>query len=310
MTVQNDTNWDNNLSQNWSEDFKEITIKSTKDRKLQKAYFYSSQGVEPRPLIVSLHTWSANYQQEDPISSQCVTKNYNYIHPDFRGPNYTFESCGSPLVISDIEDAINYSIKNGNVDLNNIHVIGVSGGGYATLLAYMKLKNTIRTFSAWSPISNLVDWFYESEGRNAKYAKHIAMSTSGGTFDNKPYNLNIEEAKMRSPIHMSTPTEKRKFSKLFIYHGVHDGYTGSVPITHSINIYNKIIEDFKPNSEDHLISLKDTVKLLTYRCYAGVSNDFLGERKIHYSKKYKDLVSIQIFEGTHEMLVNVALKEI
>lgn len=309
MNTQKYTNWDDTFSKDWPVECQEIEIKSSKDGKLQKAYFYSTKGTKPRPLVVSLHTWSSNYQQEDALSYKCVNKNYNYIHPDFRGPNFTFESCGSPLVISDIDDAIDYSIKNGNVDLNSIHVIGVSGGGYATLLTYMNSKHNIKTFSAWSPISNLVDWYYESEGRNAKYAKHIAMVTNGCSFENKPYYLNLEEAKKRSPIYMHTPVKKREHSNLFIYHGIHDGYTGSVPITHSIRMYNKIIQDFNPKLEADLIPSCDIIKLLTYRRNTEEKGSLIG-RRIHYDKKHNNSVRVVIFEGTHEMLIKIALKKV
>jgi dipeptidyl aminopeptidase/acylaminoacyl peptidase len=41
--------------------------------------------------------------------------------------------------VSNIEDAIQFSILNGNVDENDVHIIGGSGGGYATLLLFMRL---------------------------------------------------------------------------------------------------------------------------------------------------------------------------
>ncbi len=63
-------------------------------------------------------------------------------------------------VIQDIEDAISFAIENGNVDTKNIHVIGASGGGYATLLTYMNTRFPIKTFSAWVPISDLKKWYY------------------------------------------------------------------------------------------------------------------------------------------------------
>ena len=45
----------------------------------------------------------------------------------------------SDLVISDIEDAIRFAIENGNADQNEVHMIGGSGGGYATMLLFMRL---------------------------------------------------------------------------------------------------------------------------------------------------------------------------
>lgn len=309
-SAQKDPKWDDTKSKEWPADCKKIDIKSTIDGKIQYAYFYKSKNKSPRPLIVSLHTWSFNYQQQDSLSWQSIDKNYNYIHPNFRGANNTYEACGSPLVIGDIDDAITYAIKNGNVDLNNIHIIGVSGGGYATLLAYMKTKHNIKSFTAWAPISNLIDWYYESEGRKAKYAKHVAQATTGKLFENEPYYLDVDEAKKRSPIFMDTPVEKRRKSKLYIYEGVHDGYTGSVPITHSINFYNKIVKDFDNLETDALIPPEDIIQLLTYRGFLSEKKDFIGKREIHYKKEYNESIQIVLFEGGHEMLLDVALKNI
>src|SRR3546814_1506842 len=105
---------------------------------MQRAYVYEAPAKEPRPLIVSLHTWSGNYEQRDTIVNMCIDRGYHYIHPDFRGPNKRPEACGSDLVVSDIDDAITWALENFAVDKEQIHIIGVSGGGFATVLTYMR----------------------------------------------------------------------------------------------------------------------------------------------------------------------------
>lgn len=301
---QKDSKWDNTISKQRPEQCEKVNIVSTIDRKKQPAYFYKSVTGEKRPLIISLHTWSGDYEQEDTLSWMCVENNYNYIHPDFRGPNNRYEACGSPFVISDIDDAIDYAIVNGNVDLNEIHVIGVSGGGYATLLMYMKSKHRIKTFSAWASISNLEEWYWESLGRKNRYYKDIAKSCSKDGKVDKNFAFNIHEARSRSPIFMDVPVDKRKNSKLFIYAGVHDGYTGSVPVTHSLKLYNKVASDWGASGKD-LISDDIIIKLITYR---GLSNmlEKIGDRRIYYSNNYHGKVNITMFEGGHEMLPGAA----
>ena len=78
-----------------------------------------------------MHTWSGDYNQEDPLAKEVLLRDWNYIHPDFRGPNNNSNACGSSLVITDLEDAIQFAINHGIVDTANTHIIGVSGGGYA-----------------------------------------------------------------------------------------------------------------------------------------------------------------------------------
>jgi cephalosporin-C deacetylase-like acetyl esterase len=294
----------------WPNQCKVVDIPSTKDGKIQPAYFFASHSGLSRPLVVSLHAWSSGYDEKDPLSWQCVHKNYNYIHPHFRGPNWTFEACGSPLVISDIEDAITYAIKHSNVDVNEIHIIGGSGGGYATLLAYMNTQHHVKSFSAWVPISNLIDWFYETKSREPKHSMDIAKAITGLDNIDDNYVINESEAKKRSPLFMTTPVQQRIKSKLYIYAGVHDGYTGSVPITHSINIYNKVVRDFNTNEKDALVNDDTIIKLLTYRGAQSTSNDSIGGRRIIYQTKYKDKTQLIIFEGGHESLSNVALNHI
>ena len=109
---------------------------------------------------------------------------------------------------------------------------------------------------------------------------------------------------------MDTPTDKRKESKLFICTGVHDGYTGSVPITHSLNVYNKIVEDFNPIAADQLIPWQIISTLLTARSLPNGNYGYVGNKKIHYHNQFDDKVEIIVFEGGHEMIVDQALKHI
>lgn len=303
--LANAQEWDDTQNKVWPSRLTEVEITSTTDGKMQKAYFYASSSSQPQPLIVSLHTWSGNYEQKDPLVKQILEKNWNYIHPDFRGSNYTSEACGSSLVTSDIDDAIDYALQNSNSDLHNIHVIGVSGGGYATLLAYMKSKHQVSTFAAWASISDLNAWYYETKARKLKYASHISLATTGDST-----GIDVEEAKKRSPFFMSTPVEKRQDSKLFIYSGVHDGYTGSVPISHSLNIFNKIVKDYGPTAAGELIPDQVIHRLVTTRSLPGSNYGRIGNRKIHYQKRYEDKLQVTIFEGGHEMLVEEGLKHV
>ncbi len=174
------TKFDDTRKVAWDSDFKVAEIISSVDGSVQKAYYSGARSENPRPLVVSLHTWSGNYTQADDLAEMCRDKDINYIHPDFRGENWTKDACCSDLVLSDIDDAISYAIRNSNVDKDKIFVIGVSGGGYATLSAFMRSKHNIAKFSAWASITDLVAWYNESRIRGANYAKNILDCTSSG----------------------------------------------------------------------------------------------------------------------------------
>ena len=306
---QNPLSGDDPASAGWPENCRTVQIISSMDGKVQPAIFLPSRGNEPRPLVVSLHTWSGGYDQKDTLVWQCFEKNYNYIHPHFRGRNNNPEACGSPEAIRDIDDAISYALNNANVDKSNIHIIGSSGGGYATLLAYMNSTHNIKTFSAWVGISDLFKWYYESEGRGTNYSGDISRATNGWkNTDN--YSLGKEEAIKRSPYYMKTPVEKRKNSKLYIYAGIHDGYTGSVPVTQSLLFYNKVVKDYDLSENEALIPEHDIIELVSSRNFVNNQNYTIGNRLIHYVKCYKDRIKLVIFEGGHEMLSDIALDHV
>jgi pimeloyl-ACP methyl ester carboxylesterase len=296
------TRFDDTRQTEWDTDFEVVSIQSTLDKSMQKAYFYKSKSSAPKPLVVSLHTWSGNYEQKDELAALSKTKDLNYIHPDFRGVNWTKDACCSDLALGDIDDAIDYAIKNSNVDLSRIYVIGVSGGGYATLAAFMKSKHLIRRFSAWVPISDLPAWYAQSKIMGTKYAENIMDCTSSKD------SLNMDIAKMKSPIYWKTPVEKLNTAEFQIYAGVYDGIQGSVPITHSINFYNKVLRDTSPADSSVYVSETEKLNLLEYRKALG---DFgsIADRKIFLRKRSGNL-GLTIFEGNHEMLTEYAFNEL
>nr|WP_321237506.1 prolyl oligopeptidase family serine peptidase [uncultured Psychroserpens sp.] len=287
---------------NWDKEFQVVEIKSKIDENIQKAYFYKSKSKNPQPLIISLHTWSGYYTQNDQLANICKEKDLNYIHPDFRGANWTKNACCSELALSDIDDAITFALKNSNVDTKKIYVIGASGGGYATLATFMKSKHNINKFSAWASMSDLIAWYNESKIRNSKYAENILDCTSSEE------SLNIQKAKQRSPIYWDTPTDKLKNSQLFIYAGIYDGIQGSVPISHSINFYNKLLSDMSVIDTLNTVSLSEKLNLLEKREPLGEFGKIAG-RKIYLKKEFGNL-SLIIFEGNHEILTEFALNQL
>lgn len=294
--------WDDAAIKDWPDGFRRVEIKSSVDSSIQNAYFFAVDSFEKRPLIVSLHTWSGNYEQYDPLAAQMLERNYNYIHPDFRGANNHPDACCSDLVIADIEDAIQYAITQGNVDENEVHLVGVSGGGYATLMAYMKLKYPVKSFSSWVPISSIENWYWESVGRQQRYLNDILKVTGS-----ENGCLNVDVARNRSPLHQPFLPHLRKNAKLFIYAGVHDGYDGSVPITHSIDMFNKIAREAFGATNDELVSNCDRIELVVKRCFPLYNfGMYIGSRMVHYFRK-KEAVSLIIFEGNHEQLADQAI---
>jgi hypothetical protein len=242
------------------------------------------------PLIVSLHTWSGNYLQPDPLASRFVELGFNYIHPNFQGANNNENSCLSSKTISDIDSAIDWAIENGSVDTDAIYVIGASGGGYTALGYASHSKHQIRHTYAWVPITNLHQWYLQSRSRKSKYADDILGCIGSNEVDS-------EKLLARSPINMA-PIRSNRIS---IYAGIEDGYVGSVPISHSINYFNKFA------NEDDKIRFDDALSLVT-RAVSPIDKT-IGERRIFLDKN-SDNLRLTIFNGGHEMLEGAALNEI
>ena len=295
--------FDNVEKGDWNQNFEEVSIPSTLDGQMQKAYLFRAKSNEPKPLIVSLHTWSGDYTQKDEIAELCVKDNVNYIHPDFRGPNCTPNACCSDLALGDIDDAIDYAKENMNIDNSKIYIAGVSGGGYAALSTFMKSKHKISKFSAWASIVDLKAWYRESIILKRRYAQDILDCTNS-----KNNILNENVAIERSPLYWKTPIEKLSAAELNIYAGIYDGIRGSVPITHSINFYNKLLSDLSVTDGSKYISDKEKLELLEYRMPLGDFGEISG-RKVFLKKEFGN-VKITIFEGDHEMLTEFAFNEL
>ncbi len=298
--------WDDTREAGWSEAFTRVSINSTAGAAAQPALWHATSRTNPQPLIVSLHTWSGDFRQADPLAEASVARGFNYLHPNFRGPNNQPEACGSDLVVADIDDAIDYAIANGRVERSNIHIIGASGGGHAAMLMWMRSRHNVRSFSAWVGISDLVKWYYESVGRSAVYATNLCQVTTGD-----PARFDAIEARKRSPLFLDTPLARRAHSKLFLHVGVHDGYLGSVPITQTVEFYDKVVRDFDPTAVDSLVPPEITGTLLRQRTTPGAG---LGARPRHgdtiYARRFQDHVLLDVFEGSHEMLVARALDHV
>lgn len=301
--------WDSSEKSGWTPSFIKVEIPSSADSTIQPAYFRKTQSKKPQPLIISLHTWSGGFDQKDPITADVEARDWNYIHPHFRGFNNRPEAIVSPLVISDIDDAITYAITHGNVDPDEIHIVGVSGGGMATIAAYMELKRPIKSFNAWVPISDIHAWYWESLGRRFNYASHI-MAAIG-----RDGKIDADEARRRSPLFKKLPAEARKNSTLRIYAGIHDGHIGCVPVSHSINFYNRIAGELKygtdsldeiyrhAETDPELVSKDLMLSILEKRlCPENIDSDktLLG-RHIHLSRRSGN-ISLIIFEGEHEQI--------
>lgn len=105
---------------------KKDSISCSLDGNVQVVYYYKSPAPKPQPLVVQLHSWSYSANDLQTIGLDTIAENrgYNYIFPNFRGVNNHPKACCSEFVIADIDEAIDWAMKNLNVDKKRIYVIG------------------------------------------------------------------------------------------------------------------------------------------------------------------------------------------
>ncbi|MGL4325707.1 MAG: hypothetical protein ACRCTD_16860, partial [Beijerinckiaceae bacterium] len=108
----------------------------------------------------------------------------------------------------------------------------------------------------------------------------------------------------RSPLFM--PSAKPELlMRTKIYAGIHDGWTGSVPISHSLRMFNHIAQTIDPDKKiDELTAralLERTARPLPAMTIAGRAV-FL-HRQAHGA-------SLTIFDGGHEMLTRQVIADI
>ena len=152
---------------------------------------------------------------------------FHLLLPEFRGsnlksnPNCT-HACGSEYAKQDIKDAIDYLLENEEIDRDNIFLLGLSGGGHMALLMAGMCPECFKAIGAFVPITDLEKWAAENEG----YRPHI-LSCCGGS---------AEEMKKRSPINY---IDRIASSNLKLFHGKYDDV---VPVSHSLELFNAILE--------------------------------------------------------------------
>lgn len=192
---------------------------------------------EPRPLLIFLHSWSAGYKQDNSAwQAEAVKRDWIYLHPDFRGPNFGPDAGGSLLAQQDVLGALAWAKTQYKVDPNRVYLAGSSGGGFMTLLMAGRHGSHFSAASAWVPISDLAEWyrFHTKNGMPGRYAQNVASLCGGAPGDSAEVD---EQYRNRSPL---TFLKNAGDLPVDINAGVHDGWIGSVPVTHSLLAFNEI----------------------------------------------------------------------
>ncbi len=288
----------------WPKGIREIRYLSSGDQTLQPALFFAPPSGAPKPLLVALHTWSGDYLQADsrPYARWCAENGWAFIHPNFRGVNKQPEATGSDLVVADIASAVTYARQQTNVDPSRTYLVGVSGGGMASLLLAGRAPHIWAAVSSWVPIVDLRDWYFESVERKQSYATDIVRSCGGvpdrGTDAER-------EAKKRSPIVYLAAAGAIPVS---INAGIHDGHDGAaVPVSHSLRAFNALADPADNLTDGQLAWITEKATIPPDLQAETFDDPSYGERKVLFRRRSRN-VTLTVFEGGHEIVFGAALK--
>ncbi len=279
-----------------AQEVKEIRYISCADNSEQPAMFYAPESNDSVPLVVALHTWSGNYLQgsHKAIEQWCVKNGWAYIHPDFRGPNSRPEATGSQLVVDDIVSAVEYVQKTTKIDRSAIYLVGTSGGGYTALLMAGRCPELWAGVTAWVPISDLKAWHAQG-----KYVGDLVKSCGGAPGDSA--TVDAEYVK-RSPL---TYLKKAKGVSLHLNAGIHDGHTGSVPISHSLLAFNEVAEPEDQLSQEDIDFFTEK-EAVPPSLISDISDPSYGKNQPLFRRESGN-ATVTIFEGGHHLIAPAAI---
>ena len=278
-----------------------VTIPSTRDGSPQKAVFYVPSEAapdrkgDPVPLLVALHTWSGGYEQG--LNYLPLAKKWNWVMvaPDFRGPNRRPEACASDLAVQDVLDAVAYAKQHARVDASRIYLAGSSGGGHMALVMAARAPQVWAGVSSWVPISDLAAWHAENLLSKRGYAKMMEQVCGG-----PPGRPETDaQYRARSPLFVLAAA---KGVPLDINAGIHDGYTGSVPISHSLRAFN-VLAEANGHKDKHLTA--EEIAFMTAEqkvppSLAGECEKDPERQKAVLFRRVAGPVRITLFEGGHD----------
>lgn len=275
---------------------------SSADNLKEPALFYAPKTDEPVPLLVGLHTWGGDFLQR--ISSEyadwCIENNWAFVHPDFRGPNRSPYATGSELVVKDILSVVDYAKANAKIDPNRVYLIGVSGGGHAALLMAGRAPDIWAGVSAWVPILDLKDWYFECKKANLHYADEIVKSCGGVPGQSPEVDL---EYKKRSPITYLNDAKEVKFD---INAGIYDGHTGSIPISHTLKAFNVLCEESDRINDKDIEYFVKKAKVPPH-LEQNIHDPDYGDKQPLF-RRTSGNTRVTVFNGTHEIIYEAGLK--
>jgi poly(3-hydroxybutyrate) depolymerase len=231
-------------------DIEDLTITSTADGADQPALWLAPEGDGVKPLVVILHSSSAEYLQHAgiPYAMFADENGWAVIAPQFRGVNDDADSMGSDLAVQDVVDAIDYATAQDGVDANRVYAVGYSGGGTMSLLLAGRHPDKVTAVAAWGPPYDLIEFYRQSVAAGRHYAPDIIAACGGDPTESSAAE---EDCLNRSPLsYLDTAREEQV--PVYIAQGIHDQLLSPF---HGASAFNQLAEPADQLSEDQLAAI-------------------------------------------------------
>ncbi|MDG5816952.1 prolyl oligopeptidase family serine peptidase [Chitinispirillales bacterium ANBcel5] len=280
----------------------EITIQSTADGSDQPALFYNSGSTEKKPLLLVLHSWSADYLQHFsiPYGVWAVENDWVFIHPDYRGPYVNPQATASELAIQDILDALEYAKQNANIDESRVYITGFSGGAMTTLIMVGRYPSLWTAAAAWVPVYDLPQWYETTRNATHNYASKIENSCGGPPLRGTEA---YRECKRRSASTYLSNARGEPL-KVYIATGIGDVF---VPPGHSLQAFNDLARPQDRFGSKEIEYVNEHLQLpqhLRKDLFSEIFDD--AGYTLLYQRSSSNVV-LQIYDGNHDVIYNAGL---
>lgn len=280
----------------------EVEIPSTADGATQPALWQPPTGDGPQPLLVALHSWSADHEQHNgiPFARLAEQRGWGMIHPDFRGVFETPEATGSDLAVQDVLDAVDFAAEQAPIDPDQVFAVGFSGGGMMSLLMAGRHPDRFAGAAAWVPIDDLVDWYGYHEDRDTAYAEQIRASCGGDPLVEEPV---AAECAQRSPTtHLDAAREAGV--PVYLAHGIDDE---TVPPHNSARAFNRLARPEDRLPDDVTAALRENTLPTQLRGEIDGEAYFGSDDPEVLFVRESGPVTLVLFDGAHDMAFHPGL---
>lgn len=273
--------------------FTRMKVTSSIDKSEQDATLVvpsSGPSTKPRPLVVFLHAWSVDWTQRQPeVEAEADRRDWLLLIPNFRGRYDNPQACGSPLAQQDVLDAIAWVKERHPVDEKRTYALGLSGGGFMTMLMAGRYPQIWAAVSQYAGITDLASW-YNDEHPQDRYAANM-RACFGGAPDASPAIAAEYEA--RAPLTYFKPG----FGVPIDLNAGRNDRT--VLPRHSLRAFEKLVPGGLTADDNALFQTDVPLPAMPVRI------DPLTSRQVYLRREIGN-VRLTLFEGGHEWFPKAA----